>query len=463
MAGKEKSELIEDHYQKLEDQYGIEFLTPGEIKEILRDYVKTSDFSDPDTQHFAVMGEPGCGKTAIPKAVCAEEDVNFLVIRTPNVDEGVLQGYPGQVPDEPGVVDLYIIKRYKKKLESFIANGRPIAIHFDEMNRSKDHIIQNVHTIIDTKIIANFELPADRTMFFVSVNPSTEAHTVRDIFGKEAALNRRFELYGMKADAKSFVDYLVNSVPDAHPIVAEYIRNNPERVMGLAHMNAGKKYACPAIYKSFSRQLSRMEADGVNLLRLSKYSQKVRRLNGAFGTGEGKALLNFIMDRSRHITPTLILSDYDKVQPLIKGEMALVLKNSEANENGDIFDDDEGEDGFDAVPKTKDGTSDALDAGQLSKLAGDVAAYVANYKPDLVNNPVWAKNLARFMDDLPKDPLTMFFSKVHINLASNKYSEDLVKALSEIDEFKSASHRAHKYTRDAAKATDETGKSKPTF
>jgi len=83
--------------------------------------------------------------------------------------------------------------------------------------------------------------------------------------------------------------------------------------------------------------------------------------------------------------------------------------------------------------------------------------------PSLVNNPVWAKNLARFMDDLPKDPLTMFFSKVHINLASNKYSEDLVKALSEIDEFKSASHRAHKYTRDAAKATDETGKSKPTF
>jgi len=470
MGREDKKPLIEDHYQKLEEQYGIEFLAPSEVKEALRDYVRTSDFSDPDIQHFCVMGEPGCGKTAIPKAICIEEDVNLLIIRASNIDEGVLGGYPGQVPGELGAVDLYFVKYYKDKLEEFIANGKKIMIFFDELNRAKDHIIQSTFNIIDRKIIANFELPIDRTMFMVSINPATDAHTVRDIIGKEAALNRRFEVYGMKAEAKSFVDYLTKSVPDAHPMIVEYIRNHPDRIMGLEHMSAGKKFACPAIYKTFSRQLTAMEKAGVNLVKLSKYSTKVRRLNAAFGTGEGQALLSFIMDRSRHITPTMVLENYDKIQPLIKGEMALVLKSTKRPEdmnaeelydeltetNARQNDDDDDDLPIDSEMRTADGKNEALDMGQLSKLASDVAAYVANFKPDLLANPIWAKNLARFMNDLPNDPLKMFLEKLHITMEESNYSESLVKALSGIAEFVAASHRQHKYTREAAKATDQS-------
>jgi len=184
-----------------------------------------------------------------------------------------------------------------------------------------------------------------------------------------------------------------------------------------------------------------MEKSGINLLTLRKHPTKIRRMNAAFGTGEGPALLNFILDRSRHITPSVILEDYDKVQPLIKGEKALVL--------------DSGDNGMVVLDMTKDGSEEALDYGQLSKLAGDVAAYIAKFQPNVQANPAWAKNIARFMNDLHNDALKMFLEKLHINMQTNIYSEDLVKALAGIDEFKEASHRAHRLTRDAAKATEQ--------
>jgi hypothetical protein len=435
-----KSSIIEEHYLKLEGQYGIEFLSPGDIKEALRDYVKTSDFSDPDIQHFCIMGEPGGGKTAIPNQIAREEDVELITIRASNIDEGVLSGYPGPSPESPGAVDLFFVKFYKDRLDKAIASGKKIMIFFDELNRAKDHIIQSTFNIIDRKVIANYELPKDRTMFMVSINPATDAHTVRDIIGKEAALNRRFEVYGMKSDAKSFLDF-ADTVKDFHPIVKEYIRNYPDNLMGLDHMQAGKKFACPAIFTSFARQLTAMEKSGINLLTLRKHPTKIRRMNAAFGTGEGPALLNFILDRSRHITPSVILEDYDKVQPLIKGEKALVL--------------DSGDNGMVVLDMTKDGSEEALDYGQLSKLAGDVAAYIAKFQPNVQANPAWAKNIARFMNDLHNDALKMFLEKLHINMQTNIYSEDLVKALAGIDEFKEASHRAHRLTRDAAKATEQ--------
>jgi len=409
MAKAAEERLVEDHYRKLEEEFDIEFCSPSEVKRALTAYVR----SPHPYQHFMVVGEPGGGKSAIVFQVAKQEDCVVVEVRVSTADEGTLNGYPVPSPSCPGAVELCIVKHLRDQFEAAVKAGKRIIVFFDELNRGKKNLINATFNIIDNRLWGSYQLPAN-TLFVVAVNPASETRNVIDIIKGEDALNRRYMIVGLKPDALSLLEYADKS-EGFHWLIKDYVKDRPKAIMSIDKMLLGKKYMCPAILDGIARRFTYLESVGVDLMNLRNYPDELRLLYAAGGKSEGMAILDYISDKKRHITPSSILNSYEKVKAHVKGRTSLDGNKEET-----------------------------LDHSELYKVARHVADHVAELKIDFSKEKVQGENLSEFMNDLTDEILDGFVKTLRTKLGGDAdayleqmstalcHNENLVSALTKI-------------------------------
>jgi len=234
----------------------------------------------------------------------------------------------------------------------------------------------------------------------------------------EDALNRRYLIVGLKPDAPSLLEY-AEKTEGFHWLIKEYIKDRPKAIMSIDKMLLGKKYMCPAILDGIARRFTYLEGAGVDLMNLRNYPDELRLLYAAGGKSEGMAILDYISDRKRHITPTAILNSYDRIKGSIKGRTSLDGNKEET-----------------------------LDHSELYKVARHVADHVSELKIDFAKEKVQGDNLSEFMNDLPDEILDGFVKTLRTKLGSDAdayldqmssalcHNENLVAALTKITQIK---------------------------
>ena len=268
-------------------------------------------------------------------------------------------------------------------------------------------------------------MPMD-TAFLVCINPPSEIHNVMDIFGQEAALNSRFRIMGMRPDINDFLAY-AEKQPKFHWLVREYIKNNPKKLLDYQSMYSGKKYFCPAVWENVACMVAEAEEMGYAVHKIRNFPEFTDNIHAAGGTPQGSELISFMTDMHRHITPSVILEDYEKIRSTIKEGKSLTDQDEE------------------------------LDVGHLTVIAGRVAEYVGAMKIDFATETTQCENLAAFMSDLPDEPLMMFVRTLGTSLGDER-GEYMPKMTEELKKHDSYLQTADRLLNAQRKGFDAFGK-----
>jgi len=372
---KDKFFDVNQHWDDLADKYDIEIVGPKRCAEILSAHLKYTDFTHPSAQHICTVGEPGTGKTVITENVCRQHNFYPLTCRLSNVSEGVIDGFPVPLRTEK-TIELQTVTQISDQINTAINNNQPIAVFFDEINRASQRKLNSVFNIVDRKVWGGLKLPEDTT-FFLSINPSTDAHDVLDIF-KDAAFNRRFKLLGMRPNVDDFIEY-ADTQANFHWTVKEYVKNKPQMLEDLSRMySKGKKYSCAAALDGISRILTSFEKDSIPLATLDTRPDLCGLLYSSIGKHNGMDLVNFIVDSASNITPEKVLQGYDMIRDSVRGK------------TDDLY----------------AAQGPAIDPSQLTSLCNDVATYIVTKDIDFGTNPRVAENFATFIGDVGNEPLS---------------------------------------------------------
>jgi len=397
----------DQHWQKLGSRYDIDVLGPAAAKQSLKAHLKYTEFDGFNCMGVALMGEPGCGKTAIVNQACEEEGLGVVVARVSNMHEGMLDGYP--VPlESKSSIELQTVTQLRDQFDSIKNDGKRIAIFFDELNRAPQRKINSIFNIVDNKVWAGYKLPED-TVFILSINPPTEAHDVIDVFA-DAAFNRRWKLMGVRPKVDDFLAY-ADTKQDFHWIIKEYVRTKPKVLEDLQSIySKGKKYSCAAALDSIAHMLTRVEKDGIALHSLEDVGNEhiAQQIVSSIGKSHGLDLLTFISDASANITPEKVLTDY----PLIRSKFV--------GENDGL------------------GTAEApMDPGQMAVFCTEMAEFVANGTIDVTNDVQAASNLSQWLGDMQEEPMRNFLEMVG-NLCSEDKMQKLHESLCDFEGYKRA-------------------------
>lgn len=310
----------------------------------------------------AAIGDPGIGKTAIPKQVAKRRNAPYVPLHLPTMS---IEDFhvPTSALDTKEYYDRRIQRRFQplfKYVEEMrkengcrcepnsphlavcaFPEGRNPILAIEELNRAPDKAVTRAaFTVLDDRMIGDVHLdPAIQIV--VTMNPSGRGMMVNE-FEKDQAQRRRLHvLLGVSCNYGEFMQYARGA--KFHPKVLEHLEAQPTLLYDYQGALSGKKFACPASWETMSTLCKALDDNKVAFDAVQ--AQAV--FAGCVGGTAAEMFLEYVKDNTVVISPEDVLRGYsptstvrqrfkdlvaksnlDKVRPLVSNVVVKLLSDT---------------------------------------------------------------------------------------------------------------------------------------
>ena len=259
----------------------------------------------PTSQNILLVGKHGIGKSEIITQFYSEKGMK------------VISFFLGQMSDSGDLIGL-MYKNEETGISEFLppfwwpANGEPIVLFLDELNRARPEILQSIMDLALNKTLAGKRLP-DNSVIISAINEGGE-YQLTDL---DPALISRFNMYSFKPTVDEWLLWATKKNLDAR--IIQFISNN-------------KNYLDTLDLKEDSSDLEKYP-DRRAWVRVSEVitdcelldELKTKLIAGIIGV---KAALNFVTSLQKNqITPSEILNSFSKVKSKLESKSLIELSH----------------------------------------------------------------------------------------------------------------------------------------
>lgn len=174
-------------------------------------------------------GRQGIGKTAVTEGLEKSGEYYVPVMVLSNFDPLVLGGYPGRETIEGKIVSTFAEPMWMSEVWKQHNAGKKIIIFMDEFNRADQYAHNTAMRLINEKAINGYRLP-EGTIFAACCNPETEGDAAITTM-TDPMINRWCHV-PVYSDPKMWLDWAGKEEAGVDPLLYEFVRTEPKRLMG---------------------------------------------------------------------------------------------------------------------------------------------------------------------------------------------------------------------------------------
>lgn len=206
-------------------------ITIAEIPDILR-YAMSANDADPMAEIVVSLeGDPGTGKTSIPRSVASEEGWKYTMILAPHLDLVEGKGYPVHNPEEDKVKFV--------PLDIWPTEPGPGIILIDEIAQAIPAVQASLSSLLFGRKMGNYILPDGWLIVTTGNLHSNKAATHR----MPTHIRNRLQRYHVKSDVDTFLQFGRSYGLDE--TMLRFLANRP----GLLHDFSPEAEICPTMRK----------------------------------------------------------------------------------------------------------------------------------------------------------------------------------------------------------------------
>jgi hypothetical protein len=330
---------------------------------------------------FVLVGEAGVGKTQITKQLARELGYHSTVINTAHFSL-LSAGIP--VKTETDFFNIAVPN-------SLPDGSTPTILVFDELNRGTPQAISTFFNLIEDRRLFNYKLP-DNCFIIGTMNPPTDGYQVSD-FLSDSAMLRRLKLLAITFDTNEWIKYaktnrfhangINKTIIDkpCHPALLNYFKDHPDEL--YTDSSEGQLYCCPATVETLSEDLYFMEQEQ----EVVDMDDLAIRWGSSIGHVRAHVLVNYYeRNQTLQVTADDILEGYTTFSE----QQMSSMRNCTTS--------------------------------QYVEYVSEIINVITNEQPKPNKN--LAKNLARFLHDVPLEAASVYFTNtklVHNDIAPYVY------------------------------------------
>lgn len=348
-----------------------------------------------------LVGDSGIGKTALMRQIAAKENASCYFFYLAHVEREDLGGIP--VPNKTRKSFCYLTEQ---KILEMVESEKPTYLILDEWNRGTPEVMNAAFTLMEQRRFGSLELPSN-IKIGATMNPSEMGYLVNEC-EKDPAFRRRLAWLAVKADPVVWLGWAQKN--KIHPLVIQYIMQNPSKLLDTEARDAGKVYANPASWEKTSKILYAFENQ-------TNFDKATIMLSGHLGTTTAVEFSDWIKNREKFINPEEILQNYKNAQPMVK-ELA----------------------------------DDSYNRPQLLRVIESVVIWLCSNQK--INKQI-GDNFASFLNDLNNEQRMYAVSLLANRLDQNEvYKEKFLSELKTSEKYKAVYDEMIKYMQEARKQAE---------
>jgi len=255
-----------------------------------------------------IKGRPGEAKSAIGNAIANKTKYNYITLNLSQMTEVDLGQFPNvsDVDTDNGPVKMVTYVTPKWAIE---ANQHPTIIHFEELNRCRQEVMDASLLILNDKKVGSFQLNENVLMMASGNLGEDDGTNVNDL--GNAVINRMFHYKHFLTVDEWVANYAKENV---HPSIVNFLENKPEFFYKFA-VEQGNPFATPRSWTNLSKYIKIFNTDDY---------KEIYNIVSEVGYGfVGDSIIPFM----RFIESTMALS----IKDIISNYDQMNLKVSELN------------------------------------------------------------------------------------------------------------------------------------
>lgn len=249
-----------------------------------------------------LWGNPGNGKTQVPKQLAAELGYTYVPLYL---------GQSADVADILGIMKEGDDGTFHHLRPSWFPKEEKCIIHLDEFNRCHPDLVQSMLSFLQTGKFHTHQLPAN-CYIMAGGNYDDENHIVTNI--EDDAIKSRFVHIDVQIDLHEWLSYV--EAKGCHKTVVSFIRENPE-FLGAAPIlsdKGGNDKVKPNPRTWFETISGLEEDDSIDVVRYEIYA-------GCLGRTVAAAFTQFRNTDDVRIDYKDVLYKYEETRPFIRASV----------------------------------------------------------------------------------------------------------------------------------------------